>query len=50
MGHETPVIITSAISDSNVILSAVDAGIVKYLLKPIRTTELLNELMGAAES
>ncbi|MGI6731666.1 MAG: Na-translocating system protein MpsC family protein [Anaerovoracaceae bacterium] len=49
MGHETPVIITSAISDSNVILSAVDAGIVKYLLKPIRTTELLNELVGAAE-
>ena len=45
-GFETPVIITSAVSDSNVILSAVDAGILKYLLKPIRTTELLRELGG----
>ena len=49
MGFETPVIITSAISDSKVILSAVDAGIIKYILKPIRTTELLNELGGLAE-
>lgn len=48
-GFKTPVIITSAVSDSNVILSAVDAGILKYLLKPIRTTELLKELTELAE-
>ena len=48
-GFKTPVIITSAVSDSNVILSAVDAGILKYLLKPIRTTELLKELGEIAE-
>ncbi len=49
MGHQTPVIITSAVNDSNVILSAVDAGILKYLLKPIKTTELLKELSDLAE-
>lgn len=48
-GFQTPVIITSAVSDSNVILSAVDAGILKYLLKPIHTKELLKELMDLAE-
>jgi YesN/AraC family two-component response regulator len=48
-GFQTPVIITSAVSDSNVILSAVDTGILKYLLKPIHTTELLKELSELAE-
>lgn len=48
-GFQTPVIITSAASDSNVILSAVDAGILKYLLKPIHPSELLKELIGLAE-
>ncbi len=49
MGYETPVIITSAVNDSNVILSAVDTGILKYILKPIKTTELLDELNILAE-
>lgn len=49
MGHRTPVIITSAVNDSNVILRAVDVGILKYLLKPIKTTELLKELNDLAE-
>lgn len=49
MGFDTPVIITSAISDAQVILSAVDAGIIKYILKPIRTEELLKELRELAE-
>lgn len=43
-GHETPVIIISAVDDPGVILSAVDTGILKYHLKPIDTNELLREL------
>jgi CheY-like chemotaxis protein/uncharacterized protein YbcI len=48
-GHQTPVIIISAVDDSNVILSAVDTGILKYHLKPIDTEELLRELNELAE-
>ncbi|MGI6258065.1 MAG: Na-translocating system protein MpsC family protein [Anaerovoracaceae bacterium] len=48
-GHQTPVIIISAVDDSNVILSAVDTGILKYHLKPIDTDELLRELNQLAE-
>ncbi len=44
-----PVIIISAVDDSNVILSAVDTGILKYHLKPIDTEELLRELNELAE-
>lgn len=42
--EKTPIIITSAVDDSGVILSAIDLGIHKYVLKPINTGELLNEL------
>lgn len=40
-GIPTPVIITSAISDSDTILKAVDLGITKYCVKPIEIDELL---------
>ncbi len=50
-GVHTPVIITSAFSDSETILKAVDLGIVKYCVKPINTDELLESLCRiAAES
>jgi YesN/AraC family two-component response regulator len=39
-----PVIITSAFSDSDTILNAVDLGIVKYCVKPIKTEELISNL------
>lgn len=40
LGYTTPIIITSALSDTESILSAVDRSIVKYLVKPIDTVEL----------
>jgi len=40
LGYNTPIIITSALSDTETILSAVDRGIVKYLVKPIDTNKL----------
>lgn len=40
-GSRCPVIITSAFSDSETILQAVDLGIVKYCIKPLNTSELL---------
>lgn len=39
-GYKCPVIITSAFSDSETILQAVDLGIVKYCIKPLNTAEL----------
>lgn len=43
-GAQTPVIITSAFSDSDTILQTVDLGIVKYCVKPINTGDLLATL------
>ncbi|MTI48265.1 Na-translocating system protein MpsC family protein [Sporosalibacterium faouarense] len=43
-GHEVPIIIISALSDSSTILEAVDMGIVKYVVKPIDTKELINTM------
>ncbi len=43
-GSQTPVIITSAYSDSDTILQTVDLGIVKYCVKPINTGDLLATL------
>ena len=40
-GYEGPVIIISALSDSSTILKAVDIGIVKYIIKPIDTNQLI---------
>lgn len=48
-GYETPIIITSALSDSDVILDAVDVGIVKYVIKPVDTEELLNALYDVSK-
>lgn len=39
-GSRCPVIITSAFSDSETIIQAVDMGIVKYCIKPLNTSEL----------
>jgi len=39
-----PVIITSALSDSEKILSAMDLGVVKYVVKPINPQELVKVL------
>jgi YesN/AraC family two-component response regulator len=48
-GSNPDVIITSAINDVNVILSAVDVGIDKYIVKPINIQELIQELSRLAE-
>lgn len=48
-GYRTPVIILSALSDSDTILEAVDLGIVKYHVKPVDTTVLVTQLEALAE-
>jgi DNA-binding response OmpR family regulator len=48
-GYKTPVIILSALSDSDTLLEAVDLGIVKYHVKPIDTDTLVNQLEILAE-
>ncbi|SCZ76739.1 Na-translocating system protein MpsC family protein [Acidaminobacter hydrogenoformans] len=47
-GIQTPVIITSAFSDLDTILKAIDLGIVKYCVKPIEADELLDSLTRIA--
>jgi len=49
LGFDTPIIITSALSDSETILTAVDRGIVKYIVKPIDAEELETALYSVAE-
>ncbi|MEG1584756.1 MAG: Na-translocating system protein MpsC family protein [Anaerovorax sp.] len=49
VGKNPGVIITSAISDVNVILRAVDIGIDKYIVKPIDIDQLLEALVPLAE-
>ncbi len=48
-GSDIPIIITSALSDSETILSAVDRGIVKYIVKPIDAETLENTLLDLAK-
>lgn len=48
-GYKTPVIILSALSDSDTILEAVDLGIVKYHVKPVDTSILVAQLEQLAE-
>lgn len=48
-GYRTPVIILSALSDSDTILEAVDLGIVKYHVKPVDTAVLVTQLEALAE-
>ncbi len=47
---EVHVIVTSAVSDVDVILKSVDIGINKYLLKPIKPEELLDAINEYMES
>lgn len=49
LGFDTPIIITSALSDSETILDAVDRGIIKYIVKPIDAQKLEQALISAAE-
>jgi len=45
----TPVIITSAFSDLETVLKAIDLGIVKYCVKPIEADELMDSLRRIAQ-
>ncbi len=47
-GKETPVIITSALSDAETIIEAVDVGIVHYVVKPINLEELMTQMQRVA--
>lgn len=49
MEYDGPVIIITALSDTDTILKAVDMGIVKYIIKPIDTDELLEILSKLAK-
>lgn len=42
MGYDSSIIITSALSDTETILQAVDVGIVKYVVKPINPRDLVH--------
>lgn len=44
MGYDCSIIIISALSDSDTILKAVDIGIVKYVVKPVNTNELISTM------
>ncbi len=46
---DTPVIILSAYSDKQKLLGAIDAGVVKYFIKPFDPEELLSYLCELAE-
>ncbi|KAB3533227.1 Na-translocating system protein MpsC family protein [Alkaliphilus serpentinus] len=48
IGGNTPVIIISALSDSETILQAVDLGIVKYVVKPVDTNTLIDAMKELA--
>lgn len=47
-GHDPAVIVVSAVEDVETILSAIDTGIVKYILKPVNIQELLEVLADRA--
>ncbi len=49
LGYDTPIIITSALSDSETILAAVDRDITKYIVKPIDANELEQALISVGE-
>lgn len=48
-GYNGGIIITSALSDSETILEALDIGIVKYIVKPVDVEKLLEYLNEVAE-
>lgn len=47
-GSNCPVIVISALSDSETIIKTVDLGIVKYVIKPLDTNSLLEHMEGLA--
>lgn len=47
LGSNVPIIIISALSDSETILKAVDIGIVKYVVKPINLRDFINTVHDA---
>jgi len=49
LSSNTPIIITSAYSDSDFIIKAIEIGISRYVLKPIDVDELLTMIMKSAK-
>ncbi len=47
-GSSCPVIVISALSDSQTIIKTIDQGIVKYIIKPLNTNELIKHMEGLA--
>jgi DNA-binding NarL/FixJ family response regulator len=47
-GSSCPVIVISALSDSETIIKTIDIGIVKYIIKPLNTNELIKHMEGLA--
>lgn len=48
--HEIPLILISAHNESDVLLSSIDLGIVKFIVKPVDTDVLMATLVSVAES
>lgn len=49
-GFEGGFIITSAVSDSQIIIDALDIGVVRYMIKPVDTEKLIDYLNELSES
>lgn len=49
-GYHEPIIIISALSDSETILNAVDIGIAKYIVKPVDTKQLVETMESLASN
>lgn len=49
-GYSEPIIIISALSDSDTILNAVDIGIAKYIVKPVDTKQLVDTMESLASN
>ena len=47
-GSSCPVIVISALSDSETIIKTIDHGIIKYIIKPLNTNELIKHMEGLA--
>ena len=50
ISKDTPVIVLSAHSEKETLLKAIDAGVDKYLIKPIMADDLLNTLENVAKN
>jgi diguanylate cyclase (GGDEF)-like protein/PAS domain S-box-containing protein len=49
LDYDTPVVVTTAFNDYDLLLKAIDAGIDKYVLKPIEVESLLEAIYKAAQ-